>query len=52
MAQSMPVPPLPMMDGDKVIELDADQSQFTRRFTERAVAFIERNAKYVKNLDV
>ena len=32
-----------MYDGPKVIELDPDQSQFTRRFTERAVSFIEAN---------
>lgn len=38
------MPPLPLYDGEKVIELDPDQSQFTRRFTERAVSFIERNA--------
>ena len=38
------MPPLPFYDGGKVVELDADQSQFTKRFTERAVAFIERNA--------
>lgn len=39
------MPPLPFHDGDKVVELDADQSQFTRRFTERAVDFIEKNAQ-------
>ncbi len=38
------MPPLPLYDGEKVIELDPDQSQFTRRFTERAVRFIERHA--------
>ncbi len=37
------MPPLPFYDGEKVIEFDADQSLFTRRFTERAVSFIERN---------
>ncbi len=37
------MPPLPLYDGLKVIETDPDQSQFTRRFTERAVGFIERN---------
>lgn len=41
LADSMP--PLPLYDGQKVIELDPDQSQFTRRFTERAVSFIEAN---------
>ncbi|MBI5801311.1 MAG: sulfatase [Verrucomicrobia bacterium] len=39
------MPPLPLHDGDRVVELDPDQSQFTRRFTKRAVSFIERNAK-------
>jgi arylsulfatase len=39
------MPPLPLYDGEKVMELDPDQSQFTRRFTERAVEFIGRNAK-------
>jgi arylsulfatase A-like enzyme len=38
------MPPLPLYDGEKIIESDPDQSQFTRRFTERAVEFIERNA--------
>lgn len=37
------MPPLPLYDGERVIETDSDQSLFTRRFTERAVAFIERN---------
>jgi len=41
LADSMP--PLPLYEGTKVIEEDPDQSQFTRRFTERAVAFIDRN---------
>ncbi len=38
------MPPLPLYDGLEIIELDPDQSQFTRRFTERAVDFIERNS--------
>jgi arylsulfatase len=37
------MPPLPLYDGENVAETDPDQSQFTRRFTERAVRFIERN---------
>jgi arylsulfatase len=37
------MPPLPLYDGDKIVETDPDQSQFTRRFTERAVSFIERH---------
>lgn len=36
------LPPLPLYDQEKVVETDPDQAQFTRRFTERAVAFIER----------
>ncbi|HEY1049331.1 MAG TPA: sulfatase-like hydrolase/transferase [Prosthecobacter sp.] len=37
------MPPLPFYDGLKIIETDPDQSHFTRRFTERATTFIERN---------
>jgi arylsulfatase len=37
------IPALPLYENDKVVELDPDQSQFTRRITERAVSFIERN---------
>lgn len=37
------IPSLPLIDGDTAVELDPDQAQFTRRFTERAVSFIERN---------
>jgi arylsulfatase A-like enzyme len=37
------MPPLPLYDGERVIETDADQSLFTRRLTERAVQFIERH---------
>jgi arylsulfatase A-like enzyme len=37
------MPPLPLFDGDRVVETDPDQSQFTRRFTERAVEFIVRH---------
>jgi arylsulfatase A-like enzyme len=36
------MPPLPLYDHDKVVETDPDQSQFTRRFTQRAIQFIER----------
>lgn len=35
------MPPLPLYDGMRVIETDPDQSLFTRRITERALAFIE-----------
>ncbi len=38
------MPPLPLQDGEEVTELDPDQSRFTRRFTDRALAFIERHA--------
>lgn len=37
------IPPLPLYDGAEVVEEDPDQSQFTRRFTQRAVQFIEQN---------
>src|SRR5439155_4326582 len=37
------IPSLPLIDGEKVVELDPDQAQFTRRFTDRAVRFIEKN---------
>ncbi len=36
-------PPLPLIEGDQVIEEQPDQSQLTRRYTERAVHFIEKN---------
>jgi arylsulfatase len=38
------MPPLPFYDGEKIVELDPDQSQFTQRCTARAVQFIERHA--------
>jgi arylsulfatase len=37
------IPALPLFDGAKVVEKDPDQSLFTRRFTDRAVQFIEKN---------
>lgn len=37
------IPGLPLLEGEKVIETDPDQSHFTERFTERAVQFIEKN---------
>jgi arylsulfatase len=37
------MPPLPLYDGEKIVELDPDQAHFTRRSTERVVQFIERN---------
>ena len=39
------MPPLPLYLGDQVIEQDPDQSQFTKRFTEFAVDFINRQTK-------
>jgi arylsulfatase A len=36
-------PPLPLLEGETVIELDPDADYFTRRITERAVDFIERH---------
>jgi arylsulfatase len=36
-------PPLPLIDGDKVIAEEPDQSTFTCMFTQRAVRFIEQN---------
>jgi len=36
-------PPLPLFDGEKVIETEPDQRFLTRRYTERAVDFIKRN---------
>ncbi|MEK6261547.1 MAG: sulfatase [Planctomycetota bacterium] len=38
------IPGLPLIEGEKLIETDPDQSQFTRRMTDHAVQFIERNA--------
>jgi len=39
---SSEMPPLPIYDGEAIVETDPDQSQFTRRLTDRAVSFIER----------
>jgi len=36
-------PPLPLLDGEKVIEMDPDADYLTKRITERAVKFIEAN---------
>lgn len=36
-------PPLPLLDGDRVIELDPDLDYMTERITQRAVRFIENN---------
>jgi len=37
------IPSLPWIDGEKTVELDPDQSQFTRRLTERACQFLAAN---------
>ena len=41
--RAQPHPPLPLVEGLEVIEIEPDQTQLTRRYTEHAVDFIERN---------
>ena len=36
-------PPLPLLDGETVIEMDPDADYLTKRVTEHAVSFIEAN---------
>ena len=36
-------PPLPLMDGDAVVESPPDRNELTRRYTERAIRFISRH---------
>ena len=36
-------PDLPLIEGEKVVQLMPDQTHLTRQYTERAVSFIERN---------
>jgi len=36
-------PDLPLIEGEQVVERNPDQTQLTRRYTERAVKFIEEN---------
>ncbi|EMI18673.1 arylsulfatase A [Rhodopirellula maiorica SM1] len=36
-------PPLPLLEGEEVIEMDPDPDFLTKRFTERAVQFIEKH---------
>ena len=38
-------PPLPLMENEKVIEAPADRDMLTKRYTERALRFIEQNQK-------
>ncbi|MBI1247708.1 sulfatase-like hydrolase/transferase [bacterium] len=40
---SKEMPPFPLYEGETVIELDPDQSLFTKRITGKAISFIERN---------
>jgi arylsulfatase A len=37
------MPPLPLIEGEKTIAENPDQSQLTKQYTDRAVSFIERN---------
>lgn len=39
------IPSLPLLDGERGVELDPDQRLFTRRFTDRALDFIARNER-------
>ncbi len=34
---------LPLIDNEQTVELDPDQALFTRRFTDRAIQFVERH---------
>jgi arylsulfatase len=36
-------PPLPLIEGDEVVETNPDQSRFTTEFTERTIEFIKQN---------
>ncbi|MEO1259595.1 MAG: sulfatase-like hydrolase/transferase [Bacteroidota bacterium] len=36
-------PDIPLMTGNDTLELNPDQTQLTRRYTERAISFIEKN---------
>lgn len=36
-------PPLPLLDGEAVVEMDPDADYLTRRITERAIGFIEKH---------
>lgn len=42
-SRPQPYPDLPLIEGETVIETNPDQSQLTRRYTERAVDFIRRH---------
>lgn len=36
-------PPLPLMEGERTVAEDPDQSKFTQQFTDRSLQFIEKN---------
>lgn len=36
-------PPLPLMEGERVVEAPADRNRLTRRYTEKAIEFIKAN---------
>ena len=36
-------PPLPLLENETVVEMEPDANNLTKRFTEKAVSFIERN---------
>ncbi|MCP5112271.1 MAG: sulfatase, partial [bacterium] len=40
----VPIPPLPLMRNEKIIEREPDQSQLTRRYTDEATRFIRQSA--------
>ena len=39
----LPYPPLPLMDGEQVVEKQPDQKMLTRRYVERSVEFVRDN---------
>lgn len=41
--QQQTSPPLPLIDGLKTVETCPDQTQLTRRYTERAISFLKKN---------
>ena len=38
-------PPLPLLEGEKVIELDPDADYLTKRITDKALDFIKKNRR-------
>jgi arylsulfatase A-like enzyme len=43
--RTKPSPPLPLMENERVVEAPADRDTLTKRYTERAIAFLEANRK-------